>query len=153
MPISEKKKVSNARWDREHMATLGCRVKKEDAEAFKEYSRMEGKTANTVLKEYVYGCIGKKEMIRHDSGEGRQEATGAVQSTGGIPLSSDTLKSAQQAAERTGETVGEFTARAIETQIKRDIASFSLGINPTVTEKKKQDESGCEVLAIQGEKE
>jgi hypothetical protein len=139
MPVSEKKKISNAKWDRENMATLGCRVKKEEAETFKEYAKAQGKTANTVLKEYVYECIGNDEMIGYDSGEKRQEAAGAVQSAG-VALSSDTLKSAQQAVERTGETVGEFTARAIETQVKRDIASFNLGVNPAQAEKKKQSE-------------
>ena len=42
------------------MATLGCRVKKEEAEAFKEYAKEQGKTANTVLKEYVFQCIDEK---------------------------------------------------------------------------------------------
>ncbi len=41
------------------MTTLGCKVKKAEAEAFKEYAAGQGKTANTVLKEYVIQCIGK----------------------------------------------------------------------------------------------
>ena len=57
MPVSEKKKASNARWDRENMTTLGCRVKKEEAALFKAYCAQEGKTSNTVLKEYVMECI------------------------------------------------------------------------------------------------
>lgn len=57
MPISEKKKQSNAKWDRENMATIGCRLKKEQAAAFKEYAKGQGKTANTILKEYVLSCI------------------------------------------------------------------------------------------------
>ena len=57
MPVSEKKKVSNARWDRENMTTLGCRVKKDEAALFKAYCAREGKTSNTVLKEYVMSCI------------------------------------------------------------------------------------------------
>ncbi len=61
MPVSEKKKISNAKWDKENMATLGCRVKKEEAIAFKDYAASQGKTANTVLKEYVIQCIDKQE--------------------------------------------------------------------------------------------
>lgn len=57
MAISEKKKLSNARWDKENMATLGCRVKKEQAAAFKEYAKAHGKTANTMLKDFVLLCI------------------------------------------------------------------------------------------------
>ena len=57
MPVSEKKKISNTKWDKDNMATLGCRVRKEEATAFKEYAANQGKTANTVLKEYVQECI------------------------------------------------------------------------------------------------
>ena len=57
VPVSEKKKVSNARWDKDNMTTLGCRVRKEQAAAFKEYCAENGKTSNTVLKEYVLDCI------------------------------------------------------------------------------------------------
>lgn len=57
MPISEKKKASNAKWNRENMITLGCSVKRSQADAFKEYAAGKGKTANTVLKDYVLECI------------------------------------------------------------------------------------------------
>lgn len=60
MSVSEKKKISNAKWDKENMATLGCRVKKAEAAAFKDYAKARGKTANTVLKEYVQQCINKE---------------------------------------------------------------------------------------------
>lgn len=59
MTISEAQKKSRNKWDKENMTTLGCKVKKAEAEAFKEYAAGQGKTANTVLKEYVIQCIGK----------------------------------------------------------------------------------------------
>jgi len=61
MPISEKKKASNAKWDLANMATLGCKVKKEEATAFKDYAAQRGKTSNTMLKEYVISCISANE--------------------------------------------------------------------------------------------
>lgn len=60
MPVSEKKKASNARWDRDNMATLGTRVKKSEAEAFRAYAEALGKTSNALLKEYVLDCINGK---------------------------------------------------------------------------------------------
>ena len=60
MTVSEAQKAANAKWDKEHMTTIGCRVKKEDAAAFKKYAVERHKTANTVLKEYVMTCIGKE---------------------------------------------------------------------------------------------
>ena len=55
-PTEAQKKASN-KYNLEHMATLGCKVRKEQATAFKEYAKEQGKTANTVLKEYVLKCI------------------------------------------------------------------------------------------------
>lgn len=69
MSISESRKRANTKWDKENMATLGCRVKKEQAAAFKEYAAAQGKTANTVLKEYVEECIGEGENERDTNNE------------------------------------------------------------------------------------
>jgi len=55
--VSEAQKRAANKYNREHMATLGCKVRKEEATAFKEYAADQGKTANTVLKEYVLDCI------------------------------------------------------------------------------------------------
>lgn len=51
------KRQANNRWDKQNMITLGCKVMRKDAEAFKAYASSQGKTANTVLKEYVLKCI------------------------------------------------------------------------------------------------
>ena len=61
MAVSEKKKVSNARWDSVNMLTLGCRVKKEQAEALKAYCAIQGRTSNAVLRDYGLGCIGEED--------------------------------------------------------------------------------------------
>ena len=45
-------------------------------------------------------------------------------------LSLDTLEAAQRAAERTGETIAAFVARAVADQEKSDDRSFQMGINP-----------------------
>lgn len=61
MPVSEAQKKSRDKWDKENMTTLGCKVKKEDAAAFREFAKGQGKTTNTVLKEYVQECIKRSE--------------------------------------------------------------------------------------------
>lgn len=73
MPVSEAKKKANAKWDSENMATLACKVKKTQAEQFKSYCKMQGKTSNTILREYVLTCIGEEnrvisETIERDNG-------------------------------------------------------------------------------------
>ena len=42
------------------MTTLGCRVKKTQADKFKAYCSEIGKTSNAVLRDYVLDCIGEK---------------------------------------------------------------------------------------------
>lgn len=59
-----------------------------------------------------------------DLDESRGERLGIVH------LPPDTLETAQRAAERTGETVADFVARAVSEQQGRDDRSFKMGINP-----------------------
>lgn len=61
MPQSEARKKASAKYHREHIASLACRVKKEQAEKFKAYCESQGKTSNAVLREYVMECIKEKE--------------------------------------------------------------------------------------------
>ncbi len=60
-PVSESRRKANDKWDKENMTTLGCKVKREQAAKFKEYAQEQGKTANTVLKDYVLDCIGEED--------------------------------------------------------------------------------------------
>jgi len=53
----ESKRKANDKWDKENMATLGCKVKKNEAANFKDYAARRGKTSNTMLREYVIDCI------------------------------------------------------------------------------------------------
>ncbi|MDD6490201.1 MAG: hypothetical protein PUG48_10415 [Clostridia bacterium] len=61
MTVPKSKRMANDKWDKENMTTLGCKVKKTEATAFKKYAAEQGKTANTVLKEYVIDCIKNKD--------------------------------------------------------------------------------------------
>lgn len=60
MAVSDAQKRASNKYNMEHMATLGCKVRKEEAAAFKDYAKAQGKTANTVLKEYVQQCINEE---------------------------------------------------------------------------------------------
>lgn len=61
MAISEAQKRASNKYHKENMATVGCKLRKEDAERFKEYAKTQNKTANGVLREFVYACIGKEK--------------------------------------------------------------------------------------------
>ena len=133
MAPSEAQKRASNKYNLEHMSTLGCKVKKAQATAFKAYCEIQGSTSNTVLKDFVLGCIGEQES--GIAPEAPQEAPGRPVGAGGISLHTQALKTAQEAAEATGEAVPQFVERAVETQAKRDKSSLALGINPATGEK------------------
>lgn len=62
MAISEKKKISNARWDKENMTSLACRVRKDFAEEFKAMCAAAGTTSNAVLKQAAEDFIREHEI-------------------------------------------------------------------------------------------
>lgn len=64
MAVSESQKRAADKYNREHMATLGCKVKKEEAAAFKEHCAQQGKTSNTVLKEFVLETIERDNALK-----------------------------------------------------------------------------------------
>lgn len=51
--VSEKKKKSNAKWDKENMTVLACKVRKEVADKFRAACAAEGITSNAVLQQAV----------------------------------------------------------------------------------------------------
>ena len=60
MAPSEAQKKASAKYHKENIASLACRVKKEQAEQFKAYCESQGKTSNAVLREFVLSCIGEE---------------------------------------------------------------------------------------------
>ncbi len=62
MPTTDAQKKASAKYHKENIASLACRVKKEQAERFKAYCEAHGKTSNAVLREFVLSCIdGEKQ--------------------------------------------------------------------------------------------
>ena len=49
MPVKESKKRANAKWDKENMTILGCRVTREKADEFKAACAALGTNPNHVL--------------------------------------------------------------------------------------------------------
>ena len=53
MAPTEAQKRASAKYQEKNIASLACRVKKEQAEKFKAYCTGLGKTSNAVLREFV----------------------------------------------------------------------------------------------------
>ena len=61
MSPTEAQKKAAAKYHKENIASLACRVKKDQATKFKAYCDSIGKTSNAVLREYVLSCIKESE--------------------------------------------------------------------------------------------
>ena len=61
MAPTEAQKRASAKYQEKNIASLACRVKKEQAEKFKAYCTSLGKTSNAVLREFVMKCIGESD--------------------------------------------------------------------------------------------
>lgn len=57
MPPSDAQKRASNKYNLKNMATIGCKVKEEEAALFKQFCKDQGKTSNTVLKDFVLACI------------------------------------------------------------------------------------------------
>lgn len=59
MPMTDKKRKTDAAWQRKTYKRLGVKLYKGDAEAFEEFCRENGKSVNSALREYVAQCLGR----------------------------------------------------------------------------------------------
>ena len=57
--VRESQRRSANAWDAKNMKVVGCKVKREVAEAFAEYAKANGTTVNALIQRYVMQCVGK----------------------------------------------------------------------------------------------
>ena len=82
--------------------------------AIQAHTAILGQSVNAFINRAI---VNQREQ---DGAGGPQEAAGAAARGGVVFLPSEAVKAAQEAAERTGETVAAFVARAIEETMERD---------------------------------
>ncbi len=126
---TEAKKNSNLRWDTANLDRMSLALPKGSRETIKAHAAGQGESTNAFIKRAI-DC----QMERDGAGE-PQEAVGTSTRDGAIFLPQKALEVAQVAADRTGEAVAEFIARAIDTQAQRDKGALQMGINPATREK------------------
>lgn len=61
MSVNDARKRANAKWDKENMTTLGCRVTKTKAAQFKQACQQLGTVPNAVLLQAVEQTIERAE--------------------------------------------------------------------------------------------
>lgn len=120
---TEARKEGNRKWDAANLDRMSLAFPKGSRETIKAHAAAQGESINAFIKRAI-DC-----QMERDGAGGPQEAAGRPAGAGGISLSPDALETAQQAAGRTGEAVGDFLARAAQAQAKRDEISPHMGLN------------------------
>ena len=108
MAVSEAQKKSAQKWDAANLDRVSIAMPKGMKDMVKAAAAVAGESMN----QYIIGAT--EQRIN-----GLQQPAGALQGMGAI-LTPAALKTAQEAAQRAGETVPAFVGRAIETQAQRD---------------------------------
>jgi hypothetical protein len=77
--VTEARKRANAKWDKENMVVLACKVKRETAEQFKAACAAQGTTSNAVLQQAVKAFLDKRPALEqsHAAGNAPDDDTAA----------------------------------------------------------------------------
>lgn len=121
---TEARKTGNRKWDAANLDRISVAAPKGTKERWKSAATAHDKSLNQLIVEAV------DHQISQDRDKGPCEAQQGTPGGGGISLHPEALQTAQNAAQKAGETVSQFVERAVETQAQRDEASLKLGINP-----------------------
>lgn len=108
MAVSESRKKANQKWDAANLDRVSIAMPKGMKDTVKAAAAVAGESMN----QYIIGAT--EQRIN-----GLQQPAGAPQGMGAI-LTPSALKTAQEAAQRAGETVPAFVSRAVDIQAKRD---------------------------------
>lgn len=108
MAVSEAQKKSAQKWDAANLDRVSIAMPKGMKDTVKAAAAVAGESMN----QYIIGAT--EQRIN-----GLQQPAGSPQGDGAI-LTPAALKTAQEAAQRAGETVPAFVGRAVETQAQRD---------------------------------
>lgn len=138
--MDEQKAVSEAqkRAHRKYMekfVEIKVRVTPDKRAAIQEHAQTMGESATTFINRAIDNQISQDHL--RDPLEVLQGPPGG----GGISLHPEAIQTAQNAAQKAGETVSRFVERAVETQAQRDEASLKLGINPSLGGKLNKEEA------------
>ncbi len=128
MPASKANQRAVNKYKKNNYDRIEITVPKGQREVFQAYAAAHGESVNGFITRAI------NQAMERDGGrtpsEIAQQAAERPSDGGVVSLPSETMESAQRAAEAAGEALPDFVARAVETQAKRDRSSLRLGINP-----------------------
>ena len=75
--VSDAQKKASAKWDKENMVVLACKVKRETAEQVKAACAAQGTTSNAVLQQAVKAYLEERPEQKHTAGNAPDDDTEA----------------------------------------------------------------------------
>lgn len=111
---SEAQKKSARKWDAANLDRISVAAPKGAKERWKSAAMAHDKSLNQLIVEAV------DHQISQDRDKGPSEALQGPPGGEGISLHPEALQTAQNAAQKAGETVSQFVERAVDVQAKRD---------------------------------
>lgn len=75
--VTEAQKKASAKWDKENMVVLACKVKRETAEQFKAACAAQGTTSNAVLQQAVKAYLEEHPEQPNTAGDAQDDETEA----------------------------------------------------------------------------
>ena len=113
MAVSESRKKANLKWDAANLDRLSIATAKGKKEEIKAAAAAAGESMN----QYIVNAIDQR--MSGNSSKAAQEPAGAHGGSGNV-LTPEAVKTAQEAAQKAGETIPAFVERAVVTQAQRD---------------------------------
>lgn len=113
---TEARKEGNKKWDAANLDRISIAMPK----GMKDEVKAAAESAGESMNQYINGAISQRM-----GGKAPETAVEAQEGRGNI-LTPSALQTAQEAAQKAGETVSAFVERAVSTQAQRDKAAFAL---------------------------
>ena len=98
----------------EKFSVARVRMERNRYEQVQAHADICGESVNAFINRAI------DNQITQDGVSGPQDAVGAVQGAGVVSLPSETVKTAQEAAQASGETPSQFISRAVDAQFQED---------------------------------
>ena len=121
MPVSKSQQKAVHKYVKANYDRMELTVPKGKKDIIKAHAETQGESVNGFINRAI------DQQISQDCDRGPSEAQQGPSGGGGISLHPEALQTAQNAAQKAGETVSQFVERAVDVQAKRDEAARKLG--------------------------
>lgn len=121
MPVSKAQQKAVNKYMAANYDRINLTVPKGKKDTIQAHAETQGESINGFINRAI------DNQISQDRRKGPCEALQGPSGGGGISLHPEALQTAQEAAQKAGETVSQFVERAVGVQAKRDDAARKLG--------------------------